>query len=54
MTNEEKMRVAIGVAEESLKNGELPVGAVIFGVMILWQRLVLPERTALNTCAMRR
>ena len=30
MTNEEKMRVAIEVAGESLKNGELPVGAVIF------------------------
>lgn len=25
MTNEEKMRVAIEVAKESLKNGELPV-----------------------------
>ena len=30
MTNKEKMRVAIEVAKESLKNGELPVGAVIF------------------------
>lgn len=30
MTNEEKMLVAIEVAKESLKNGELPVGAVIF------------------------
>lgn len=30
MTNEDKMRVAIEVAKESLKNGELPVGAVIF------------------------
>ncbi len=30
MTNEEKMRIAIEAAEESLKNGELPVGAVIF------------------------
>ena len=30
MTNEEKMRVAIEIAKESLKNGELPVGAVIF------------------------
>ena len=30
MTNEEKMRVAIEVAKESLKNRELPVGAVIF------------------------
>ena len=30
MTNEEKMRVAIEVAKESLINGELPVGAVIF------------------------
>ena len=30
MTNEEKMRVAIEIAKESLENGELPVGAVIF------------------------
>lgn len=30
MTNEEKMLIAIEVAKKSLKNGELPVGAVIF------------------------
>ena len=30
MTNEEKMRVAIEEAKKSLKNGEFPVGAVIF------------------------
>ena len=30
MTSEEKMRIAIETAKESLKSGELPVGAVIF------------------------